>query len=146
MYAAGDIADHDHPVLGHRVRVEHWDNAIEQGKAAARNMLGEDVAYERPPYFFTDQYDLGMEYVGHAPTGTLDSVVRARRPRRASRRFWLWHDDGRVLAAHARQRVGRDRPTCGAASAARSTWPGSRTRRSRCPTWPVSRQLTRRTR
>ena len=75
MYAVGDIANHDHPLLGHRVRVEHWDNAIEQGKVAARNMLGEDVAYERAPYFFTDQYDLGMEYVGHAPKEHTDSVV-----------------------------------------------------------------------
>ncbi len=60
----GDVANHAHPVLG-RVRSEHWDNAIEQAKTAARNMLGGDEPYARQPYFFTDQYDLGMEYFGH---------------------------------------------------------------------------------
>ena len=98
VYAAGDIADHDHPVLGHRVRVEHWDNAIEQGKVAARNMLGEDVAYERAPYFFTDQYDLGMEYVGHAPKEHTDSVV-VRGDLAEVKGIVAWHDRGTVLAA-----------------------------------------------
>jgi 3-phenylpropionate/trans-cinnamate dioxygenase ferredoxin reductase component len=98
VYAAGDIADHDHPVLGRRVRVEHWDNAIEQGKVAARNMLGEDVAYERAPYFFTDQYDLGMEYVGHAPKERTDSVV-VRGDLSDVKGIVAWHDEGTVLAA-----------------------------------------------
>ena len=71
IVAAGDIANHDHPLLG-RVRVEHWDTAIEQGKHAARTLLGEVEDYERLPYFFTDQYDLGMEYVGH---GSADDEV-----------------------------------------------------------------------
>ena len=74
VWAAGDIADHDHPALG-RLRVEHWDNAIEQGRTAARNMLGAEEAYERTPYFFSDQYDLGLEYVGHVPREHLDSFV-----------------------------------------------------------------------
>ncbi len=97
VYAAGDIANHDHPLLGHRVRVEHWDNAIEQGKVAARNLLGEDVAYERAPYFFTDQYDLGMEYVGYAPREHTDSVV-VRGDLGQLKAIVLWHDHGRVLA------------------------------------------------
>jgi len=64
VYAAGDVANHDHPLLG-RIRVEHWNNAINQGRHAARSMLGGDAPYVGQPYFFTDQYDLGMEYVGH---------------------------------------------------------------------------------
>lgn len=96
VYAAGDIAAHDHPRLG-RLRVEHWDNAIEQGKAAARNMLGAEAAYERAPYFFTDQYDLGMEYVGHAPRDLVDSVV-VRGDLAARQAVVLWHDRGRVVA------------------------------------------------
>ena len=76
VWAAGDVARHDHPTLG-RVRVEHWDNAIHQGRHAARAMLGDDTPYDRQPYFFTDQYDLGMEYVGHVgPEGYDEVVVR----------------------------------------------------------------------
>jgi NADPH-dependent 2,4-dienoyl-CoA reductase/sulfur reductase-like enzyme len=98
VYAIGDIANHDHPVLGHRVRVEHWDNAIEQGKVAARNIAGEDVAYERAPYFFTDQYDLGMEYVGFAGKDIADSVV-VRGDLAEVKGMVFWHDAGRVHAA-----------------------------------------------
>lgn len=95
VWAAGDIADHDHPALG-RLRVEHWDNAIEQGRTAARNMLGAEEAYERTPYFFSDQYDLGLEYVGHVPREHLDSfVVRGDLDGREA--VVLWHDAGRVL-------------------------------------------------
>jgi len=75
VFAAGDIALAEHPRLGRRVRVEHWDNAAEQGRVAAANMLGAERAYERLPYFFTDQYDLGMEYVGHVEPGGYDEVV-----------------------------------------------------------------------
>jgi NADPH-dependent 2,4-dienoyl-CoA reductase/sulfur reductase-like enzyme len=75
VLAAGDVANAYHPVLDRRIRVEHWDNAIKQGKAAALSMLGEDVSYDRLPYFFTDQYDLGMEYVGHADPADVDEVV-----------------------------------------------------------------------
>jgi 3-phenylpropionate/trans-cinnamate dioxygenase ferredoxin reductase component len=66
IYVAGDIARAQHPILGETVRVEHWGTALEQGPVAARNMLGQDVAYDRIPYFFSDQYDVGMEYAGHA--------------------------------------------------------------------------------
>ena len=73
IYAAGDIARAQHPILGETVRVEHWGTALEQGPAAARNMLGQDLAYDRIPYFFSDQYDVGMEYAGYAMT--YDRVV-----------------------------------------------------------------------
>jgi len=96
ILAAGDIAAHDHPWLG-RLRVEHWDNAIEQGKAAARSMLGDETPYERTPYFFTDQYDLGTEYVGHVPREHRDDVV-VLGDLAARRAVLLWHDGaGRVL-------------------------------------------------
>ncbi|MEO7587669.1 MAG: FAD-dependent oxidoreductase [Arachnia sp.] len=74
VYAVGDIANQDHPLLGRRIRVEHWDNAIEQAKVAARNLLGADEKYDRQPYFFTDQYDLGMEYVGNVGPEGYDHV------------------------------------------------------------------------
>jgi NADPH-dependent 2,4-dienoyl-CoA reductase/sulfur reductase-like enzyme len=98
VLAAGDIANAWHPVLGRRVRVEHWDNAIEQGRAAARSMLGEDVSYDRLPYFFTDQYDLGMEYVGHADPAEVDEVV-VRGDTTGDRVFTAyWVKDGVVAA------------------------------------------------
>jgi 3-phenylpropionate/trans-cinnamate dioxygenase ferredoxin reductase subunit len=66
IFAAGDVAAAWHPGLGERVRVEHWANALNQGPAAARNMLGAAIHYDRIPYFFSDQYDFGMEYSGYA--------------------------------------------------------------------------------
>jgi NADPH-dependent 2,4-dienoyl-CoA reductase/sulfur reductase-like enzyme len=96
VYAAGDVARQDHPVLG-RLRVEHWDAAIHQGRAAARAMLGDDAPYDRVPYFFTDQYDLGMEYVGHiGSAGYDDVVIRGDRAERKLVAYWL--RAGRVLA------------------------------------------------
>ena len=97
IYAAGDVANAFHPRLGRHIRVEHWANALHQPQAAARAMLGQDVAYDRLPYFFTDQYDLGMEYSGYAePGGYDDVVVRGELDRREFVAFWL--RDGRVLA------------------------------------------------
>ncbi len=96
VFAAGDVANATHPLLGRPVRVEHWDNAIEQGRAAARGMLGEDVRYDRMPYFFTDQYDLGMEYVGHFGPDGYDEVVLRGDPAGVFTAFWL--GGGRVLA------------------------------------------------
>jgi 3-phenylpropionate/trans-cinnamate dioxygenase ferredoxin reductase component len=97
VFAAGDVANAYHPVLGRHVRVEHWDNAIEQGLTAARNMLGAEEPYERLPYFFTDQYDLGVEYVGSVgPDGYDEVVLRGDVPGRRFTAFWLW--DGRVVA------------------------------------------------
>jgi 3-phenylpropionate/trans-cinnamate dioxygenase ferredoxin reductase subunit len=75
VFAAGDVANVDHPVLGHRVRVEHWDTAIKHGTVAASNLLGGDAVADHLPYFFTDQYALGIEYVGHPGPDGFDRVV-----------------------------------------------------------------------
>ncbi|WP_214364421.1 NAD(P)/FAD-dependent oxidoreductase [Pseudonocardia sp. H11422] len=97
IHAAGDVANAAHPLLRDRIRVEHWANALNQGPAAARSMLGEEVSYDRLPYFFSDQYDLGMEYTGHAPPGSYDEIIfRGDVPGREFLAFWL--DDGRVRA------------------------------------------------
>jgi 3-phenylpropionate/trans-cinnamate dioxygenase ferredoxin reductase component len=98
VFAVGDIAEHDHPVLGRRIRVEHWDNAIHQARAAARVMLGGDQPYDRLPYFFTDQYDLGMEYVGSVgPDGYDEVVIRGDVSTRVFTALWL--QGRRVVAA-----------------------------------------------
>jgi 3-phenylpropionate/trans-cinnamate dioxygenase ferredoxin reductase subunit len=95
IFAAGDVANAWHPLFGHRIRVEHWANALNQGPAAARNMLGTGEPYERVPYFFSDQYDLGMEYSGYAPSW--DEVVFRGDP--AGGEFIaFWLKGGRVLA------------------------------------------------
>jgi NADPH-dependent 2,4-dienoyl-CoA reductase/sulfur reductase-like enzyme len=97
VFAAGDVANAYHPRLGRHVRVEHWDNAIEQGRTAARNMLGAEQRYERLPYFFTDQYDLGMEYVGHVgPEGYDEVALRGDVLGGVFTAFWL--RDGSVVA------------------------------------------------
>jgi NADPH-dependent 2,4-dienoyl-CoA reductase/sulfur reductase-like enzyme len=99
VYAVGDIANHDHPVLGHRVRVEHWANALNQPATAAAAILGGSAAYDRLPYFFSDQYDLGMEYVGHATReDTARVVTRGDVDKREFVAFWL-DDQDRILAA-----------------------------------------------
>jgi 3-phenylpropionate/trans-cinnamate dioxygenase ferredoxin reductase subunit len=96
IHAAGDVANAYHPLFGERLRVEHWANALNQGPAAARNMLGANEPYQRVPYFFSDQYDLGMEYSGHALRW--DRVVfRGEVEKREFIAFWL-DGDGRVLA------------------------------------------------
>ena len=96
VFAAGDVANAWHPFYGKRVRVEHWANALNQGPAAARNMLGCGEAYDRLPYFFSDQYDVGMEYTGYA--GGEDHVVFRGDP--ASREFVaFWIAEGHVTAA-----------------------------------------------
>jgi 3-phenylpropionate/trans-cinnamate dioxygenase ferredoxin reductase subunit len=88
VFAAGDVAAAWHPFFGTRLRVEHWANALHQGPVAARNMLGIPTPYDRIPYFFSDQYDLGMEYSGHAPTW--DRVVFRGDPARGGFvAFWL---------------------------------------------------------
>jgi 3-phenylpropionate/trans-cinnamate dioxygenase ferredoxin reductase subunit len=97
IYAAGDVATAFHPLLGKHIRVDHWYNALHQPQTAAKAMLGQDVAYDRVPYFYTDQYDLGMEYSGYVEPGGYDEVVfRGDVPRREFIAFWL--SDGRVLA------------------------------------------------
>jgi NADPH-dependent 2,4-dienoyl-CoA reductase/sulfur reductase-like enzyme len=101
VFAAGDVARAVHPLLGEKIRVEHWQNAISQGKAAAHALLGEDVSYEDLPYFFTDQYDLGMEFFGHATDG---SVVRLE-PGDSDTSFaaWWMRGDDPVAAMHVNQ-------------------------------------------
>jgi 3-phenylpropionate/trans-cinnamate dioxygenase ferredoxin reductase subunit len=95
VFAAGDVANSHHPFYGERIRVEHWANALNQGPAAARTMLGHGSAYERLPYFFSDQYDVGMEYSGFARNW--DRVVFRGDP--ATREFVaFWLVDDRVVA------------------------------------------------
>jgi 3-phenylpropionate/trans-cinnamate dioxygenase ferredoxin reductase component len=94
IHAAGDIANIPYPALGRRLRVEHWATALHSGPTAARAMLDpEDPAgaWDRLPYFFTDQYDLGMEYTGHAAptTDAVDLVVRGDLATREFVAFWL---------------------------------------------------------
>jgi 3-phenylpropionate/trans-cinnamate dioxygenase ferredoxin reductase component len=98
VFAAGDVANAFHPLLGKHIRVEHWANARHQPVAAAKAMLGQDASYDRVPYFYTDQYDLGMEYAGYVEPGGYEEVVfRGDVPGREFIAFWLG-DDGRVLA------------------------------------------------
>ncbi|MGW4121421.1 NAD(P)/FAD-dependent oxidoreductase [Nocardia sp. NPDC004711] len=98
IVAVGDIADQQHPVLGQRIRVEHWANALNQPAVAALTMLGKPAVYDRLPYFFTDQYDLGMEYTGYVARGQQARVVvRGDLGEREFVAYWL--DSGnRVLA------------------------------------------------
>jgi 3-phenylpropionate/trans-cinnamate dioxygenase ferredoxin reductase subunit len=98
IFAAGDVANAFHPLLGKHVRVEHWANALNQPQTAAKAMLGQDVAYDLVPYFYTDQYDLGMEYAGYVePDGYDEVVFRGDVEGREFIAFWLG-DHGRVLA------------------------------------------------
>ncbi|WP_033825019.1 NAD(P)/FAD-dependent oxidoreductase [Kitasatospora sp. MBT63] len=97
VFAAGDVANAFHPLYGRPVRVEHWANALNQPKVAAASMLGREAVYDRVPYFFTDQYDLGMEYTGLAEPGGYDRVVfRGDVAAREFIAFWL--SGGRVVA------------------------------------------------
>ncbi|NUP39549.1 MAG: FAD-dependent oxidoreductase [Streptomyces sp.] len=97
IYAAGDVANAYHPLLGRHLRVEHWANALHQPRTAALSMLGKDAVYDRLPYFYTDQYDLGMEYTGYTEPGGYDRVVFRGEP--AERRFIaFWMSGNRVLA------------------------------------------------
>jgi 3-phenylpropionate/trans-cinnamate dioxygenase ferredoxin reductase subunit len=91
VFAAGDVANAWHPFYGERIRVEHWANALNQGPLAARAMLDHDVAYDRIPYFFSDQYEVGMEYSGYATRW--DEVVFRGDP-----------DDGEFIAFWLRDR------------------------------------------
>jgi 3-phenylpropionate/trans-cinnamate dioxygenase ferredoxin reductase component len=95
VFAAGDVANARHPLYDRHIRVEHWANALNQGPAAARSMLGDEAPYERVPYFFSDQYDVGMEYSGYA-TEWDDVVFRGDPAGREFVAFWM--AGGRVLA------------------------------------------------
>ena len=104
IYAAGDVANHYHPVFERRIRVEHWQNALNQGPAAARNMLGKDEPYDDIPWFWSDQYDFNLQYTGfHTEWDEL--IVRGSMEERNFVAFYL--KDGRVLAAVTLNR-GRD--------------------------------------
>ena len=75
IFAAGDVASSYHPLLGRHLRMDHWSNALNGGKAAGISMLGQPLEYDRVPYFFSDQYDLGMECAGLPSPGSYDQVV-----------------------------------------------------------------------
>jgi 3-phenylpropionate/trans-cinnamate dioxygenase ferredoxin reductase component len=97
VWAAGDAALVTHTTLG-PLRVEHWDNAIRQGKAAARAMLGQDVVYDWQPYVFTDQFEFSMEYVGHSsPSDTVE--IRGDLAENEFIAYWIGGDDGRTVTA-----------------------------------------------
>jgi 3-phenylpropionate/trans-cinnamate dioxygenase ferredoxin reductase component len=95
IYAAGDVANALNPLYGEHIRVEHWANALNQGPAAARNMLGQESPYDNVPYFFSDQYDVGMEYAGYA-TEWDEVVFRGDVAGREFVAFWV--AGGRVVA------------------------------------------------
>src|SRR5215472_8143493 len=97
IFAAGDVANSFHPLLGHRVRVEHWANALNGGPAAARSMLGQPVVYDPVPYFYSDQYDLGMECAGLPTPGRYDEVAY-RGDRVAGEFIAFWLSRGTVIA------------------------------------------------
>jgi len=97
VYAVGDIASHFHPRLGRRVRVEHWANAKDQGTHVAANLVGGSEPYTASPFFFSDQYDLGLEYRGQADPFSDELVVRGDLDAREFVAFWL--RDGAVTAA-----------------------------------------------
>jgi 3-phenylpropionate/trans-cinnamate dioxygenase ferredoxin reductase component len=97
IYAAGDVAAEEHPHYTQRVRVEHWDNAKEQGRHVAANLLGAAEPYVKRPFFFSDQYDLGCEYRGLADAAKDRLVVRGSLSERDFTAFWL--RDGAVMAA-----------------------------------------------
>jgi 3-phenylpropionate/trans-cinnamate dioxygenase ferredoxin reductase subunit len=95
VFAAGDVANAYNPRFERQIRVEHWANALRQGPAAARAMLGRTVSYDEIPYFFSDQYDVGMEYSGYAPTWD-EVVFRGDRTAGEFIAFWLY--GGQVVA------------------------------------------------
>jgi len=90
IFAAGDVAHAYNPRLGRHIRVEHWANARRQGVTAAKAMLGQDAVDARPSYFFSDQYDLGMEYTGDiGPSGYDRVIFRRHADSRQVIVFWL---------------------------------------------------------
>jgi 3-phenylpropionate/trans-cinnamate dioxygenase ferredoxin reductase subunit len=104
IYAAGDVANHYHPVFERRIRVEHWQNALGQGPAAARAMLGKGEPYDKVPWFWSDQYEHNLQYAGfHTEWDEL--IVRGSMDERNFVAFY--RKDGRVLAAVAVNR-GKD--------------------------------------
>lgn len=95
VFAAGDVANAWHPLISRRLRVEHWANALAQGPAAAQSMLGRGKPFDSVPYFFSDQYDVGMEYAGF-PSDWDEVVFRGDVASREFIAFWL--QEQRVVA------------------------------------------------
>ncbi|WP_168626365.1 MULTISPECIES: NAD(P)/FAD-dependent oxidoreductase [unclassified Cryobacterium] len=97
VFAAGDVANAFHPRVEQRLRNEHWANALNQGPAAARSMLGEPTVFDEIPYFYTDQFDLGMEYSGFGSL-TKDATIVYRGDRESREFIAFWVADGKVVA------------------------------------------------
>ncbi|MCL2584839.1 MAG: FAD-dependent oxidoreductase [Streptosporangiales bacterium] len=98
IFAAGDVANSHNPLFGRRIRVDHWANALNGGQAAARSMLGQEVSYDRVPYFFSDQYGFGLECSGLPSPGSYDRVFyRGDADKSEFIAFWL--NAGKVIAA-----------------------------------------------
>ena len=97
IFAAGDVASSYVPLLGRHLRVDHWSNALNGGKAAGYSMLGQQVEYNRVPYFYSDQYDLGMECAGLPSPGTYDQVVY-RGDSDALEFIAFWLNEGKLVA------------------------------------------------
>ena len=97
IFAAGDVANSFNPLFGRRIRVEHWANALNGGPAAARSMLGQPVSYDRVPYYYSDQYELGMECAGLPTPGTYDQVLYRGDPA-ALEFIAFWLANGAVVA------------------------------------------------
>ncbi|HUA27846.1 MAG TPA: FAD-dependent oxidoreductase [Streptosporangiaceae bacterium] len=97
IFAAGDVANAFNTLLGRRIRVEHWANALVGGPIAARSMMGKDATYDWVPYFFSDQYDLGMEVAGLPDPGSYDEIVY-RGDKDSGEFISFWLSDGAVVA------------------------------------------------
>lgn len=104
VWAAGDVASHFHPLLGRHVRVEHWQNAVEQGAAAARDMIGVGAPYAEVHWFWSDQYDENLQYAGHHTTWD-ELVVRGSID---ERRFVAFYVEAGIVRAAVALNSGRD--------------------------------------
>jgi 3-phenylpropionate/trans-cinnamate dioxygenase ferredoxin reductase component len=97
IFAVGDVANADTPALGQRVRVEHWANALDRPPSVARGVLGRPGDFDKLPFFYSDQYDLGLEYSGRGGRDD-DLVIRGDLGKREYLAFWVSPEDGRVTA------------------------------------------------
>ncbi|HEU0256343.1 MAG TPA: FAD-dependent oxidoreductase [Microbacteriaceae bacterium] len=97
VFAAGDVAFSLHPALNEHIRSEHWANATGSGEVVAKSMLGQSVQHDMIPYFYTDQFDLGMEYSGYGPL-TVGAEVAYRGDPKSGEFLAFWLKDGKVVA------------------------------------------------